>query len=315
MRQPNHTRRWILSLCLGSVLLGTILKTNAAPYHVGSKLCQECHKSEHEVWEKTKHAESFRDLHRNEKGKEILAAVGGDKNIRKNKTCTQCHYTLEQADESATPTAKTSISCESCHGPASDWLKLHNDYGAGASKESESAAHKTKRLADSVLAGMIRPEARYEVAANCLSCHNLQNVEKGALAKMLEAGHPINPKFELVRYSQGSVRHRFYPPDVSVNAEMKPAELARWMVIGAAAKLVAATQALPKSDQADFKAAQQQLIKDAMEILSAVRSVPEVAALVTAPTEENARKLVAALEGKDVSSEVQSLLPKAGDFK
>jgi len=49
--------------------------------------------------------------------------------------------------------------------------------------------------------------------------------------------------------------------------------------------------------------------------LNAVKSVPEAAALVSAPTDENARKLVAAIASKDLSAEVKSLLPKPEDYK
>jgi hypothetical protein len=294
------------------------LSTRAGTWYVGPKPCQECHKSEYDVWEKSKHAISFRDLHRNPKANDILAAAGGDKNIRRNTLCTQCHYTLEQTDESSAPTAKNSVSCESCHGAASDWVKVHNDYGGpDVKRETEPAAHRDERIRKSIAAGMRRPESPYDLAANCLNCHSLarSGVDGGTITKMLAAGHPINPDFELVKYSQGSVRHRFYPPNMTVNAEMTPAELARFFVAGRAAMLVTATQALGKSDSPAYKEAMQKQIAAAKEALSAVKSVPEAAALVAAPTEDNARKLVAALAGKDVSAEVKSFLPKPEDYK
>ncbi|MCH7793228.1 MAG: hypothetical protein IID31_13230, partial [Planctomycetes bacterium] len=48
--------------------------------------------------------------------------------------------------------------------------------------------------------------------------------------------------------------------------------------------------------------------------LSAV-GVPEAAALVADPTEANARALVAAIAGKDLSGDVASLLPAAAAYK
>ena len=87
------------------------LNSLASTCFVGNKTCLECHKSEYEIWDKTRHAASFNDLHKNPKVADILAAAGGDKNIRKNALCTQCHYTLEQADESSPAVAKTSVSC------------------------------------------------------------------------------------------------------------------------------------------------------------------------------------------------------------
>ncbi len=290
----------------------------AAPHYVGPQACQECHKAEFTVWENTKHAKSFRELHKAPKVKEILAAAGGDSNPRKNTLCVQCHYTLEQADEAATPTAKSSVSCESCHGAASGWVKVHNDYGGtGVTREAEPAAHKTERIKKSVEAGMRRPDTFYDLAANCLACHSLarSGVDGATIGKMLEAGHPINADYELVKYSQGTVRHRFYPPKVDVNAEMTSAELARMFVTGRAAMLVTATASLSKSDHAAYKDALQKQIKSATDVLNAVKSVPEAAALVSAPTEENARKLVTAITDKDLIAEVKALLPKPEEYK
>lgn len=312
--QPK--RRFHLLGLVVALSLHHVLPTCA--YFVGNKVCLECHKSEYEVWDKTKHAASFRDLHKNPKVAEILTAVGGEKNLRKNALCTQCHYTLEQADESSPATARTSISCESCHGAASGWVKVHNDYGGpDVKRETEPAAHRDERIKNSIAAGMRRPESPYDLAANCLDCHSLARatVDGATITKMLAAGHPINAEYELVKYSQGTVRHRFYPPDITVNAEMKPAELARFFIAGRAAMLVTATQTLGKSDSPAYKEAMQKQIASATAALSALKNIPEAAALVAAPNDANARKLVAALAGKDVSAEVKSFLPKAEEYK
>lgn len=291
---------------------------HADPHYVGPKTCQECHKAEYDVWEKTKHSASFRDLHRNPKVAEILAAAGGDKNIRRNSLCTQCHYTLEQTDAASPASAKSGVSCESCHGAASDYVKIHNDYGGpNATRATETASHREERIRKSVAAGMRRPESPYDLAANCLNCHSLarSSVDGPTLARMLAAGHPINPGFELVKYSQGSVRHRFYHPNITVNAGMTPPELARFFVAGRAAMLVTATEALNKSDSPAYKAAMEKQIAGAREALSALKDIPEAAALLAAPTDDHARRLVAALSGRDVSAEVKAFLPAAGDYK
>ncbi|MBI3881741.1 MAG: cytochrome c family protein [Verrucomicrobia bacterium] len=311
------TTSFPLRLALAGIL-GLVSVATAAPHPVGAQACQECHKAEFEVWEKTRHALSFRELHKAPNAAAILAAVGGDKNPRKNTVCTQCHYTLEQADESAPAVAKTSVSCESCHGAASGFLKVHNDYGGtGVTRESEPAAHKSERISKSVALGMTRPDSPPDLAANCLNCHSLArpSLDGATISKMLAAGHPINPDYELVKYSQGTVRHRFYPPNVAVNAPMTPAELARWFVTGRAAMLVTATAALKKSDDAGYQAALKKQITAATAALNAVKSVPEAAALVAAPTEANARKLATAIAGRDLSAEVKALLPAPADYK
>ena len=155
------------------------------------------------------------------------------------------------------------------------------------------------------------------LAANCLNCHCLARagIDGATIAKMLDAGHPINADYELVKYSQGTVRHRFYPPNMTANAEMTPAELSRFFIAGRAAMLVTATQSLGKSDSAAYKEAMNKQIASAKEALSALKSVPEAAALVASPTDENARKLMAAIAGKDLSGEVKPFLPKPEDYK
>jgi hypothetical protein len=294
---------------------------SAEPFVKGAKLCEECHEEEFKVWEKTKHFKSFRTVHREPKDaskpspKKILKAVGGQKRMKRNETCYLCHYTLEKKDAGAKPQAKSGTSCESCHGASSDWLPLHDNYGGkDVKREAESADHKTKRIADSTAAGLIWPTMKYEVAENCMTCHGLANPNLKAddLAKMLGAGHPINPDFELVKYSQGSVRHRHYPPNMKVNAEMTPKQQAEFYAVGQAAALVSATGVMSKSSEAKYIEAQKKRVENAKAALS---GVPEAAELLASPSRENALKFAAAIAGKDLTGAVGSKLPAKGDYK
>jgi hypothetical protein len=192
---------------------------------------------------------------------------------------------------------------------------MHDNYGGkDVKREAEAADHKVKRVADSKAAGLIWPTMKYEVAENCMTCHGLANPDLKAddLAKMLGAGHPINPDFELVKYSQGSVRHRHYPPDMKVNAEMTPKQQAEFFVIGQAAALVSATGVLSKSSEPKYIEAQKKRIENAKAALS---GVAEAAELLASPSRENALKLAAAIAGKDLTGAVGSKLPAKGDYK
>lgn len=298
--------------CLGAS------RAAAESAYVGAESCQKCHAAEHAVWEGTKHFASFRDVHKNPKAKEILAAVGGAQSMKKNSTCVLCHYTLIQGDGDAEPLARSGPSCESCHGAASNWIGIHNDYGgAEVTRETEPPAHQAKRFTDAQAQGMRWPSMGYELASNCMGCHALTQpaLDKATLAKMLDAGHPLTPDWEFVRYAQGSARHRFYPPDISTNSEISPQELARAFVIGAAAKLVSAKAALGRSDHPAYQAAQKQRADDAQAALSAVHGIPEAAELIKSPTEQNAKKLAAALADQDLVSDVQGLLPNPSTYK
>ena len=289
----------------------------AQSFNEGARKCEKCHETEVEVWKKTKHNKSFQDIHKKEEAKKILAAAGGG-SMRANPSCVLCHFTETRASASAKPAVNSGPSCESCHGASSDWRDVHNFYGEGIEDpKKESPANKQKRLADARKAGMIWSFMTYDIAANCMECHGLAHPKlKGdVLSKMLEAGHPGEPEFELVAYSQGSVRHRYYPPNVTANAEMNAAELARLFVVGQAAKLASATAAAGKSDNAKYAALQKKRAEDARKTLAAVADLPEVKAVLDKPTHDTARKLADALKDKDVSAKVKTLLPAKGGYK
>ena len=129
---------------------------------------------------------------------------------------------------------------------------------------------------------------------------------------MLDNGHPLNPDFELVTYSQGTVRHRFYPPDLASNKEMTVAEKARLYVIGQAAAFLSATEAMSKTDHAKYKEAQAQRTAVAKDVLDSISGdVPEAGALLASPSQESGRALAAALAGKDLTAAISSRLPSS----
>lgn len=287
-----------------ALAITAIVAQPAAAENIGPKKCQECHRAEHDVWKGTAHFKAYRGAHKNKNAKAIAAASGTGKSMRKNKTCMTCHYTVLGGKAKAGP------SCESCHGAASKWVKIHNDLGAGVKTSAdEPAAHKKSRLAAAKKAGMIHSSMVYDIAENCNGCHTMQNIDAGMAGKLIDAGHPINGDYELVKYSQGQVRHRFYPPNVTKNQKMNKAELSRMFLTGHAAGLVYASKVLKSADNAKYKAAMEKRIASAKKAIGAAKgSVPAAGALLSSPTESNARKFVAALEGKDLSGAVGGML-------
>jgi len=222
--------------------------------------------------------------------------------MKKAALCATCHYTVARKSASAKPKLIAGPSCESCHGAASEWFGIHNN----------KKIPKADRMKQASAKGMIWPTQLYDVAANCNSCHGLAQASLTGdnIKAMLDAGHPIKADFELVKYSQGAVRHRFYPPKVTENQVMTPQEMARMFVIGQAANLVSASAAMSKTDHASFKSVQQKKISAATEILNSVAgAVPEAGKVVASPTAENGRALAAAIAGKDLSSAVGGKLP------
>ena len=306
----------ILGVCLIAFLAAVpVQRSWAESAYQGPEKCDKCHKAEIAVWEETKHATSLRTMHRTDEAKAIIKAVGG-KRVKTNETCTVCHYTMVETNGRLR--ANAGPSCESCHGASTAWLSIHNDYGEGVKRETESAEHRQMRIERAEAAGMIWPFRTFDVAANCFSCHGMSNdaISGDTIATMLDAGHPINPGFELIRYSQGTVRHRFYPPNLEENATMTPEQLARWFITGHAVSLVVATEALGRSDHPKYQAAQNGRIEAAKAALEAIRGqVPEAGALLQDPSEASARALVAAIESRDLSGAVGGLLPPSDGYK
>ena len=296
-------------------LLGGMGMTNTADaaFKVGAKKCQECHAEEAKVWKGTKHFKSYRTVHKDKRAKKIVKSIG-DKRMKKSKTCNLCHYSGVQKKEGGKVKVKSGPSCESCHGAASEWISVHNDYGKGVKRDQESASSKAERFKKSEAAGMIRPEKLFDVASNCVTCHGLANpnLDPKHAAVMLDNGHPLKPGWEFVEYSQGSVRHRFYPRFGGANQETTDAEKSQIYIIGQAAALVSATKAASNSDHPKYKAAQQERIATATAALDLIKGdVPEAGKLLSDPSVENGRALWEAIKGKDLTGAVGSKLPSS----
>jgi hypothetical protein len=103
--------------------------------------------------------------------------------------CTVCHAPLHEVPENLRgEDSKISegVSCESCHGPAENWLRSHT--------------RKDYSRADRTAAGMRDLQNLYVRANTCVACH--QNVD----ADILKAGHP-ELIFELDGQSVAEPKH------------------------------------------------------------------------------------------------------------
>ncbi len=103
--------------------------------------------------------------------------------------CTVCHAPLHEVPENLRGEnfkISEGVSCESCHGPAENWLRSHtrHDY----------------TRADRTAAGMRDLQNLYVRANTCVACH--QNVD----ADILKAGHP-ELIFELDGQSVAEPKH------------------------------------------------------------------------------------------------------------
>ena len=209
---------------------------------VGPEDCGECHKAEVHAWRLTKHYTTFKEMPRKKKAKEIADKMG-IRRMKKDSDCLTCHFT--SGYEEGKIKAIAGISCESCHSPAKDWIKVHGDYGGKkVTREQETPEHKTKRLTAIQAAGMIRPSDLYRLAENCFQCHTVPN------EKLVNVGgHKAGSEFELVAWSQGEVRHNFSRSEGKVNQEASPERKRLLYMIGTALDLEFSLRSLAKATQ------------------------------------------------------------------
>ncbi len=143
------------------------------------------------IWaSKDKHNKAYNTL-TNKKSADIAAKMKLGKATESDK-CLGCHA-LHLGKEQLAPKAKydvaDGVSCDSCHGPAGDWLEGH-DKGAKGGWPHEK----------SVGLGMYDTKDVLKRAELCVSCHLSIDAE------MVAAGHPTMI-FELDSFSQNQPPH------------------------------------------------------------------------------------------------------------
>lgn len=208
------------------------IEVNLDPQKViGVESCEKCHAAEISVWKQTPHNETFATLHRKPQARQIADRMGVSA-FKENSTCMKCHYTVKSSSHGLEAIA--GVSCESCHGAANDWVKVHNDYGGqGVTRDSESPDHRIQRLKSSIASGMRNPVNVYMVAQSCYRCHTVPD------EKLVNVGghNEGSMDFELVSWSQGMVRHNFLRSNGKTNDVSSPDRLRQMFMAGMIAEL------------------------------------------------------------------------------
>ncbi len=228
---------------------------------VGSQACAACHPLESGVWNETHHAKAFDLLHRLPKAKEIADKMGVSK-IKGEGDCMNCHYTAQKSGVSNK--VVSGVSCESCHGEAKEWVAFHHQQPR--QKEAESV-------------GWVRGSNLYQLYSACYECHTVPN------EKLVNTGgHAAGSPFELVSWSQGEIRHRFY--DAKTNPESPLMKQRVLYLLGGALDLEHALRAVSKATVNDTYGQRMALrVKGAVEFLekaNAKVSLPNVKAILDA---------------------------------
>lgn len=205
---------------------------NLDPHKVlGSESCAKCHAAETQVWKSTPHHRTFLLLHRNAEAQAIADRLGVAA-FKQDSACTQCHYTMQSTDNGLEAVA--GISCESCHGAARDWIDKHHDYGGlGVTRSQETTQHRFKRLSESINHGMRNPINVYLLAQSCYRCHTVPDERLVNVG-----GHKAGSlDFEIVSWSQGSLRHNFVRSHGEANDVSSRERLRQMFVAGMIADL------------------------------------------------------------------------------
>ncbi len=264
----------------------------------GPESCAECHLEEVSAWRRTKHAKTFSTMERRPETAEILTKLGLGR-IKTERSCAECHFLPQEI--AGERSIASGISCESCHGAGADWVKVHGDYGRGATKETETPEHRAERWAQSETAGMIRPSNLYVLGATCYGCHIVTD-EKQVNVGGHSAG---SPGFNLLAWSQGEVRHTIFHTGNKANPEATREHQRRLFVIGTILEVEFCFRAVSRAtERATFgltlarraDAARKQLAQ-----IQALAPTPELAAVVavaqaTALRLNNAAELAAAAD-------------------
>ncbi len=204
---------------------------------VTAEACAKCHVNEVQVWMKTPHFRTFDELGRRPEAREICDKLGL-RSIKRSDICINCHFTMRESEGRNKPIS--GISCESCHGAAKNWVGVHNNYGGpNETRETESPQHAAQRFAQSVEFGMRNTRNLYLIASSCFNCHTVPNEELVNVG-----GHRAgSDDFELVRWSQGKVRHNFLHHAGQENAPTSQERLRVMFVVGLIADLEFSTRA------------------------------------------------------------------------
>ncbi|MDF1755514.1 MAG: cytochrome c family protein [Verrucomicrobiales bacterium] len=198
----THSGKWLgLELSIAIVVHIVAMNWSEAQHPpldptktVGIESCAECHEEMVDRWSESAHATSFETLIKSEAARNIAEIAGIQvSEIPTTASCVRCHYTREFL-HSAVQTTE-SISCESCHGPALDWINLHN-------VKSKSRA---ERVSSASEAGMKHPQRLYEVVKTCFECHVVDDEQL-----VNHTGHPaITNGFELLSWYEGETSHNY----------------------------------------------------------------------------------------------------------
>lgn len=157
-------KKIMLMMVATMVIAGVSFAQNKSFKYVGSKACMPCHLSAksgaaYKLWQDSKHAKAFATLASPEALE--VAKKKGIADPQKAEACLKCHLTAHGvAAAMLAPTfkAEEGVSCESCHGPGSEYKVMATMKGIDAGTIKGETV------------GLVAPEEK-----TCVKCHNAES--------------------------------------------------------------------------------------------------------------------------------------------
>jgi hypothetical protein len=124
-----------------------------SPSYVGAEGCGMCHRDQYIDWQKSKHAKVFELLKPGERiSAKKKAKLDPDKDYTTDTKCLKCHTTGFREPGGFTSITDTptriGIGCEMCHGPGSEYRKVHKQKRAEFTRSDVIAAGQKYGSAD-----------------------------------------------------------------------------------------------------------------------------------------------------------------------
>lgn len=183
---------------------------------IGPGNCAGCHTEQNESWFRHAHSRSVDPFYDGNPDNLRIARLYGVNTSRMTTgraVCMDCHGTIISGKESRE--VLDGVGCESCHGPAADWLEPHkNEAGKelGRQRPGHLAALELGKL------DLRQPANR---ARNCTGCHYITDT------RLLSAGHPSGADFDYLK-GMNEVRHwQHRSSDGEISSSMRSAIAAR----------------------------------------------------------------------------------------
>ncbi|MFQ5524782.1 MAG: multiheme c-type cytochrome [Thermoanaerobaculia bacterium] len=162
---------------------------------IGPVNCAGCHTEQNQWWFGHEHSRSVNPFFDGDPDVLRIARLYGVKTSQMTTgraVCMDCHGTILSGKESRE--VLDGVGCESCHGPAADWLEPHKNE-AGKELGRQRPGHLAAL-------GLGKKDLRQSKtrAETCTGCHYVTD------RRLLSAGHPSGSDFDYVR-GMNEVRH------------------------------------------------------------------------------------------------------------